>query len=75
MKSNHGRAARLVLGFGLVLAMTGCIGFAVGDRNSVEAAEPDAAIFGDSFDRGYFDGGAARDYRFRGAQSRGSRAP
>jgi len=61
------RARGLPLGLlGLCLASAGCVGFAVGDRDAAAEMDSDPGAFG-----GYFDGGPARDYRFRGAASRG----
>lgn len=54
---------------GLSLATAGCIAIAVGDRDGAKETEPDMTVFG-----GYFDGAPARDYRFRGAASRGTPA-
>jgi hypothetical protein len=54
---------------GLCLASAGCVGFAVGDRDAAAEMDSDPGAFG-----GYFDGGPARDYRFRGAASRGASA-
>ena len=50
----------------LGLALAGCFGYVQGDGGGVVVAEPDLYLFG-----GYPDGGPARDYGRRGAESRG----
>jgi hypothetical protein len=59
-------AARIVSWLGLALVLTGCIGYVQGDGGDDVVAQPDLTIFG-----GYVDGGPARDYGRRGAESRG----
>jgi len=52
-------------GLGLSLALMGCFGYVQGPGGGV-VVEPDLFLFG-----GYYDGGPARGYGWRGAQSRG----
>lgn len=48
------------------LATAGCIGFALGEHDGAKQTETGMSMYD-----GYFDGGPARDYRVRGAASRG----
>jgi hypothetical protein len=50
----------------LLLSLTGCVGYVQGDGGGAVVAEPDFFWFG-----GYDDGGRARGYGQRGAESRG----
>jgi hypothetical protein len=58
------RAVGLLLA---ALATQGCLRFAVGEHDGSKQTETGMSMYD-----GYFDGGPARDYRFRGAGSRGS---
>jgi hypothetical protein len=65
MKTN-GLALGVLYALGSFFALTGCVGYVQGEPGGVAVAEPDLFWFG-----GYGDGGGARDYGFRGGESRG----
>ena len=66
MNMIKGWTVQVLVGLGLSVALTGCVGYVQGDGGGVVVAEPDLFWFG-----GYGDGGHARDYGFRGGNSRG----